>query len=110
MGYRATPQPPEPGTLPAGELVRAPSVDVNRPPPLPGLGGPALDRAPLDDPTADGSLAAALAAAPPERTAPAPFQKLTVPDPFEHRQVVRLHTTPAEDTTPVAAAPRGPKP
>jgi hypothetical protein len=110
FGYRGLPEPPGAGVLPAGELVRVPLVDVNEPPPLPRLGEPAPDRAPLDDPTLDASLAAALAASPPARTAPAPFLRLTLPEPFENRQVVRLRSTPAEEPTPVAAAPRGPKP
>jgi hypothetical protein len=110
LGYKRTPQPPEANALPAGELVRVPSPDVNRPEQLPLLGEAAADRAPLDDPTAEMSLATALAGQMPERTSPAPFLKLTLPDPFENRQTVRLRTVPVEEATPIAAAPRGPKP
>jgi hypothetical protein len=110
LGYRETPQPPEANSLTAGELVRAPSSDVNRPMPLPLLGALAPDRVPLDDPTSDQSVAAALAGQMPDRTTPAPFLKLTLPDPFENRQTVRLRTMPVEESTPIAAAPRGPKP
>jgi hypothetical protein len=109
-GYHDTPPPPEPQRLPAGERVRLPSEDVDRPVPLPLLGQASPDRAPLDDPTAEASQAAALAAAMPQRTTPAPFLKLTLPDPFENRQVVRLPALPPEVPTPVAAAPRPPKP
>jgi hypothetical protein len=110
LSYKGTPQPPEASSLPAGVLVRLPSPDVNRPVPLPLLGDLAPDRAPFDDPTAEHSLATALAAQMPERTNPAPFLRLTLPDPFENRQTVRLRTLPAEESTPIAAAPRGPKP
>jgi hypothetical protein len=110
LGYKGMPQPPEANSLTAGELVRVPSLDVNRPMPLPLLGALAPDRVPLDDPTSDHSLAAALAAQMPDRTTPAPFLKLTLPDPFENRQTVRLRTMPVEESTPIAAAPRGPRP
>jgi hypothetical protein len=106
---RGTPAPPEAVRLPAGERVRLPSEDVNRPVPLPPLGQPAPDRAPLDDPTADASLAAALAARMPERTTPAPFVKLDVPDPFENRHAVRLPALPPDASVPVAVASRPPK-
>jgi hypothetical protein len=108
--YHDTPPPPGPQRLPAGEPVRLPSDDVNRPVPLPLLGQATPDRAPLDDPTSEASQTAALAAAMPQRTTPAPFVKLTLPDPFENRQVVRLPAVPPEETTPVTATPRPPKP
>ena len=64
----------------------------------------------LDDPTADASLAAALAARMPERTVPAPFEKLAVPDPFENRQAVRSAAAPPEESLPAAGASPPPKP
>jgi hypothetical protein len=73
---------------------------VNQPVPLPILARPATDRAPLTDPTPEVSLAAVLAAAVPVRTTPAPFVRLTLPDPFEHAQTVRLRTPPEEDPHP----------
>jgi hypothetical protein len=108
--FRDTVPPPEPGRLAVGKRMRVPSEDMNRPVPLPLLGRPAPDRAPLDDPTADASLAAALAAPVPERTTPAPFVKRTLPDPFENRLAIRLPARPPEEAVPVAAAPRPPKP
>jgi hypothetical protein len=78
--------------LPAGPKVAWPSPDVNQPIPLPILARQVVDRASLDDPSADASLAAALAPTVPDRTTPAPFLKLTLPDPFEHRNAVRLRT------------------
>jgi hypothetical protein len=88
--------------------VRHPGPEVNRPVPLPILAQPAPDRASLDDPTADLSAAAVQAAAPPPRTAPAPFLRLTLPDPFEPRNAVRLRTPPADEGGPVTATPRPP--
>jgi hypothetical protein len=99
-GYHDTPPPPEPKTLLTGERVRVPSEDVNQPVPLPLLGQVTPDRAPLDAPTAEHSLAAAVAAQMPARTNPAPFVKLTVPDPFENRQTVRLPAMPPEEVAP----------
>src|SRR5262249_53072978 len=89
---------------------RLPSPDVNRPVALPPLAQPVLDRAALDDQTSAASLDAALAAPVPQRSAPAPFLRLTLPDPFEHRQTVKLRAIPPEDLMPVAASPRLPRP
>jgi hypothetical protein len=109
VSYSGTPEPPQPPRLAVGELVRAPSPDVNRPVPLPLLGQETPDRAPLDDPTAEASLAAALAAPLPQRTAPAPFLRLGVPDPFENRRTVRLPAPAEEQAAPVSASPRTPQ-
>jgi hypothetical protein len=62
----------------------------------------------LGDPTPEVSLAAVLAQPVPVRSAPAPFLRLNLPDPFEHAQAVRLRTLPAEDPTPPVAFPRLP--
>jgi hypothetical protein len=110
VGHRGTPRPPEALNLAAGPLARLPLVDVNRPLPLPPLGQPVPDRAPLDDPTTDASQAAAFAAVMPERTSPSPFTRLALPDPFENRQTVQLRVPLLEDTMPSTAAPRLPKP
>jgi hypothetical protein len=110
LGYRGTPAGPHDQYLPAGELVRLPSPDVNRPAALPPLAQPVLDRASLDDPTSAASLDAALAAPVPQRSTPAPFLRLSLPDPFEHRQTVKLRAIPPEDLMPVAASPRLPRP
>jgi hypothetical protein len=108
VSYYGTPEPPEAPRLAAGEPVREPSADVNRPLPLPLLGQETPDRVPLDDPTAEASLAAALAAPLPQRTTPAPFLRLGVPDPFENRRTVRLPAPVEEPAAPVAASPRTP--
>jgi hypothetical protein len=89
--------------LEAAERVRVPSVDVNKPMPLPILAKPLSDRALFDDVTTDASNAAALSGTMPTRTTPAPFLKLTVPDPFENRKPVAPPVTQSEDvpnTTP----------
>ncbi len=87
--------------LPAGERVRVPSVDVNEPLALPKLTARPVPAAPADDPTA----AAALSAAPPRRDRPAPFLRLTLPNPFEHRDALRLPRL-AEDAQPPPPAYR----
>jgi hypothetical protein len=101
LGHKADPLAPEVQHLYAGKRIRVPSVDVNKPIPLPNLAQPVSTRAPLDEVTSDASLAAALAATPPARTTPAPFLKQNLPDPFENRlkspvipevEVVPLHT------------------
>jgi len=69
----------------SGKRAREYSVDARLPPPLPLLAQPVPDRASLDDATLEVSTAAALAAPLPRRTAPAPYNRVTVPDPYEHR-------------------------
>ncbi|HEV2946771.1 MAG TPA: hypothetical protein VGX70_05310 [Gemmataceae bacterium] len=95
---------PGPVKLAAGPKVAWPSPDINQPMPLPILARLVTDRASLDDPSGDASQAAALAAKVPDRTTPAPFLKLTIPDPFEHRNTVRLRAAPAI-TFPIEGLP-----
>jgi hypothetical protein len=91
-----------------GDKVKEPSVDVSLPAPLPILGRPVPDRAPLGDATLDASAAAALAAPLPRRTTPAPFLKMDAPDPYENRRPLRL-PVPDEPGTPVTGSPAPPK-
>jgi hypothetical protein len=100
-GNKSDPLAPEVQHLYAGDRIRVPSVDVNKPIPLPILAQPVSTHAPLDEVTSDASLAAALAATPPARTTPAPFLKQNLPDPFENHlkppvipevEVAPLHT------------------
>jgi hypothetical protein len=95
---------PGPVRLAAGPKVAWPSPDINQPIRLPILARQVTDRASLDDPSGDASLAAALAAKVPDRTTQAPFLKLTIPDPFEHRNTVRLRAAPAI-TFPIEGLP-----
>jgi hypothetical protein len=85
-GWTETLVLPQQQSLPDAGRVRVPSEDVNQPIPLPVVTQPVPDRASLDDPTADESAAAALAAPLPMRTTPAPFLKLSLPDPYDHRR------------------------
>jgi hypothetical protein len=103
----ARPGPPQEPRFHAGDRVRLPGPDVTQPVPLPVLAVPAPDRAALEDPTADLSAAAAQSAKVPPREAPAPFTKISLPDPFENR-AARLREKPPEKDDPVTAAPKGP--
>jgi len=105
---RTRPEPPHETQFPAGERVRLPGPDVEQPAPLPMLAVPVPDRTSSDDPTADFSSAAVQSAAAPVRAAPAPYVKLSVPDPFENRDVIRLRQTPPEKSDPVTATPKPP--
>jgi len=96
---------PAPVKLAAGPKVAWPSPDVNQPIPLPILARQVTDRASLDDPSGDACQAAALAAKVPDRTTPAPFLRLTIPDPFEHRNAVRLRTEPPPISLPAITPP-----
>ncbi len=96
---------PEPIKLLAGARVRWPSPDVNQPIPLPILAQPIPDRVPLDDPTVAVSHSAALAETFPGRTDSAPFLRLTLPDPFEHRNVIRLRKPLEEEGIPFSVLP-----
>jgi hypothetical protein len=99
-GHWPNPQLPERAELPDAARVRVPSARVNQPLELPLLAQALPDRALLTDPTLPISAAAALAGKVPPRTTPAPFQRVTLPDPFEHRQTVRLRKPPKEDEVP----------
>jgi hypothetical protein len=94
-------------TVLADGQTRVPSVDAQEPIPLPMRNQPVPDRASLEDPTADYSTAAALAAKMPARKGKAPFRKLTLPDPYDHRRPARI-AVPPESDQPVTASPRTP--
>ncbi len=95
--------------LPEGERIRLPAANLNQPAPLPVLAQPLPDRASLDDPTTEVSLAEAVMGVVPPRTTPAPFQKQTLPDPFEFRQPVgRSALAPGDEEVP--ATTRSPRP
>ena len=106
---RGDPLPPEPRFLPVGDRIRLPSPDVNQPIPLPILAQPTADRAPLDDPTADASAEAAVAAPMPQRTAPVPYSRTTLPDPYDNRRPLSL-PVPTEDDNPRTGTVHPPKP
>jgi hypothetical protein len=96
--------------LQGGERFRLPSVDVNQLPPLPLMTPRSVsDRAPLEDPTAEVSTNAALSAILPQRTRPVPFQRLTIPDPFENRRPVQMDSALPERNDPPVTLPQTPK-
>jgi hypothetical protein len=107
-GYLGHPMPAERPPLVAGERVRESSPDLNQPLALANLGQKQPETPPADDPTTDSSGAAALAAPPPPRGKPAPFLRLTLPDPYEHRQSVRLRKDWPEDSAPTSSTPHPP--
>ena len=98
---------PQIQALPNGERVSVASVDANEPLALPILALPVTDRASLDDPTMEASIVAAVAATIPSRTAKAPFLKLTLPDPYDHRRSETTPTLPESDQ-PLTATLRTP--
>jgi hypothetical protein len=91
------------------DRLRVESPDVSLPPPLPILAGPTRDAVTLEDATGPASTASALAAPLPDRARPAPYQRLTLPDPYENRRPLTL-TPPAESSTPQAGTPQVAKP
>ncbi len=107
-GALDVPAVPQRPSFHAGERARFGSDDPAIPPPLPVLARPVSDRAPLDDATLEFSTEAALSAALPKRTAPAPYQRLTMPDPYENRRPLSL-PLPPEAEAPVVGAPSPPK-
>jgi hypothetical protein len=110
LACRLASVPPQVQQLPAGERVRTPAPDPNQPVALPVLGLATPDRASLDDPTADLSLAAALAAPMPLRSNPAPFLRLNLPDPYEHRSAARVRSPLPEEATTPSAFSKPPRP
>jgi cellulose synthase operon protein C len=96
---------PPPHELPEAVRLLTPDLD---PAPLDPLGQPQSDRASLDDPTEEQSLAAALNRAPPERAAPAPPLRLVVPDPYENHRAVQNKIPADDDHLPLGCTPRRP--
>jgi hypothetical protein len=100
---------PERPQLPAGELVYVASINLNGPLPLAIMAFPVHEPFSSDDATNEFSLSVALAATPPWRTNPAPFIRLSIPDPFEYHQAARLAVDFPELSMPVTASPRVPR-
>jgi tetratricopeptide (TPR) repeat protein len=99
------------GGVPARDLpaaVRQLTPDLNQPLPLEQLGPMQTDWPSTDDPTAEASQAYLLSRAAPERQAPAPMLKQTLPEPFEHREDVRRLVPPEEQPLPLECTPRPP--
>lgn len=98
---RGEPQRPQEVRLPAGERLRTPGPDPDRPAPLPPTAQPVPEPAQAADPAAEFSTSAAHAAVPPARTTPVPFTRFTLPDPDEHRGPMRLRQAPLDDGPPM---------
>ena len=96
----ASPEPPQPLTLPAHPPVRLWSRDSEAPLPLPILAAAGRDRASLDDPTLGASVAAAQAQVNAGRSQPVPFEPHNLPNPFEHAEAMRLRQPVAESPMP----------
>jgi hypothetical protein len=103
-----SPRLPETTTLVVDSRIRTPAPDVNEPLPLPILGERVTDRASLDDPTLEASVALALAASPPRRATRLPFIRLTLPNPFENRDALRWGRDVEELPMPAALVPHKP--
>jgi hypothetical protein len=101
---------PESGAVPARPAVPTPgparvsSPDPNEPVRLGFVGLLVADRVPLDDPTAEASLRAALSGTVVGRVTPVPFTPSPLPDPFQNGETVRLKTPPPEDEQPRAGS------
>jgi hypothetical protein len=100
--------PPTP-SFSVSERLRVPSSDVETPADLPPTAQPLPDRAPFIDPTLAASREAVLSAKMPERKAPAPYLRFPLPDPFEHRDTVRLRTPPGTEQVPVLTSAPPPR-
>jgi hypothetical protein len=99
------PEVPRRPSFVASKRTHVPSQDVALPPALPVLAQRMPDRVSLEDATMEVSTAAALSAALPVRSRPAPHQRMTVPDPYENRLPLTL-SVPAEPALPEADVTR----
>jgi TolA-binding protein len=90
--------PVEPGDPPhdSAAAIRLLTPDAQDPWTLDQLGQMQGEGVPLDDPTVEASHALTLARTPPQRDRPAPWLKMTVPDPIELRLPIRVEDLPKE--------------
>ncbi|MBM4068713.1 MAG: hypothetical protein FJ271_07180 [Planctomycetes bacterium] len=103
---RETPKGPEEILFAVQALERWPSPDSGEPVPLPIMAQYVPDRASLVGPSGESSRDAALAGAMPARTAPLPFIRFNLPDPFENRMPIRTTAMNNEKADPVVSTPR----
>jgi hypothetical protein len=104
--FTADPAPPQRIEFPPTQLIRTPSGDVNQPLDLPVQATYKLDRASLDDPTADYSVQQAQGGELRQRDKKAAFVRVNLPEPFENR--VEVHSALPEPPV-VAPVPQPPK-
>ena len=103
--YLSTPQAPVFILLPTVAVIAFP-IEPNERAPVPILGRPTFDRAPLSDATLEASIAAVLRSVIPLRALAVPFAPMNLPDPFELQGYIRLPNPLAEDFQPMAVPPR----
>lgn len=103
---REEPKGPEEIRFTILALERWPAPDTGEPVALPIMAQYVPDRASLVSPSTDSSRDAALAGTMPARTAPLPFARFNLPDPFENRTPLRTTAVDTEKTDPVVATPR----
>jgi len=100
---------PDVQPLPAGARLRVPAARPDELAPLPPMAQPLPDKAILADPTFAAARDAVLTAPLPQRRTPAPFLRLTLPDPFEHRDTVRLKNPLGPEPVPAATSTSTPQ-
>ena len=96
-------------SFPVGERLRVSSIDVEQPSSLPPMAQPVPDKAAATDPALAASREVVLTGTMPERKNPAPFLRLALPDPFEHRDTVRLRSSLGEEQVPLLFPTRPPQ-
>lgn len=97
--------------LPSGPKAYVASPNPDTPPPLPVLARQQTEViAVTTDPTVDRSRQAALVVVSVLRDQPAPFLRLTIPDPFEHIRLVQLRMPPPDADEPASPTSRPPVP
>jgi tetratricopeptide (TPR) repeat protein len=96
-----------PHTLPAGVRQLAPVLP--QPPRLEALGEQQPVQTPVDDPVGEASAAVLLQRPLPERATPAPLLRLTVADPFEHRDALSDLVPAGEELLTVPFSPGPPR-
>jgi hypothetical protein len=93
------PRPPQRVSFATTKRLRVSSVDASLPPPMPVQARPVPDRVSLEDPTVETSTAAILSARLPPRSKPAPYERMTVPEPYPNRLPLTV-SLPPERTVP----------
>jgi TolA-binding protein len=94
---------------PRRDLLAGVGPSPSRPAPLPVLGRQQVARPTTRDPADEASLALLLAVPVPAPRTPAPFLRLNLPDPFEHRHPAE-RPAPAESAVPSTVALAWPRP
>jgi hypothetical protein len=90
----------------SGPAMRFPSPDIERPISWVPLAKYIPEKSPLGDPVAEASKALAMVGGAVFRPAPVAYQKMTLPDPFENRHLLRLPGVVAEEPAPPLLLPK----